>query len=75
MKNGEDFFGLTKIVHPSSDVLFSKNLLHPNTLYMQFPKEKRRKKSVQENEGVSRESSKGRGCFHTNFSIPIISLL
>lgn len=41
MKHGEDFsflFGLTKIVHPSSDVLFPTPLLHPATLYMQLQK-------------------------------------
>jgi len=75
VKNREDFFGLTKIVHPSSDVLFSKNLLYPNTLYMQLLREKSRKNSVQGNESVSRQSSKGKGCFHTSFNIPIISLL
>lgn len=49
MKHGEDFsflFGLTKIVHPSSDVLFPTPLLHPATLYMQLQKggKKREKK-------------------------------
>lgn len=69
MKHREVFFlfGLTKIVHPSSDVLFPTPLLHlPHFICSSKKgkeKKKGRKSSVQENESVSRGSSKGRGYF------------